>query len=222
MSDTPESPAPSPKPAAKPALRVRAASEPRDFTPVENPDQPAPVITHFKPAKPASSFNLAGLVAPLLVTAVIGGVGYFGYTKLAEQTERIAKAEVAASEADARSSSARRELSDTEAAIREAESACRELERKIEKEKETALNEAPGKAEAEFRPKLDEIARKIEAARRGVAEADTSAEGKVREAVNEMQRQIGELEPKVAELEKQVAELKAWLNLNNKTLHPKF
>ncbi len=221
MSDNqPDAPKPD---SPKPTLRMRKDDAPPAFQPVETPDRPAPVISHYKPVKPASSaFNILPLLAPLLVTAAIGGLAYFGYTKVSEQNARITQAQTAATEAEAARESTRRMLSDKESAGREVERACAATERDIESEKVKAVNEAPGRAEAELRPKIDEVIRKIDAAKNGMAEADRTAESQAREAVYTAQRQVAELEPKVAELERQVADLKTWLNANNKTLHPKF
>ena len=211
-----------PKPATKPSLRMRKEDAPPAFTPIEKPDQPAPVITHFKPAKPAKSFSITPFIAPVLLTAVIAGGGYFGYSKLTEQSARVVKAEAAAADAESLRESARRQLSDLDTAVRDAERACTEAERAIVAEKEKAVREAPGLAEAEFRPKFDEIATKLADAKRGIAEAERTAEGKAREAVTTAQKQVAELAPKVAEMEKQIADLKAWLNANTRVWRPKL
>ncbi len=210
------------KPALKASLRMRKDDEPRDFTPIEKPGQAEPVITHFKPIKPAAGFNYLSLLGPILVSAVIAGGAYFGYAKLNEQTARITTADTAAMNAESDRDASRRRLSDLEGELRDTDKLCADTQKAIADEKEKAVREAPYKAEAEFRPKFDEVATKLADAKRGIAEADRTAEGKAREAATEAQRQVTALEPKVEELERQVADLKRWLNANTKTMHPKY
>lgn len=205
-----------PTPQERPKLSIRKNVQ-------ENEAEYAGNTPVHRPIRKQESSNQAfAIVVAIILSVVVCGGGYFGFKHLHNQVQRISQIEAEKRDSE-RESEAQLDK------MRTLESKLQQAEYNAKSEQEIAKRQYIEKLKYENEANLKIIRNQIESFKNSTSEQELQnikvAEQKriaAEKILNGLKEKQAKIQLKYETLTKENREMKAWLNIHNSTLHPRY